>query len=57
LRQLGILLPDLSIVLYLLLPAAELPSRLISKSFSGFEETLFGGSGCGHPAFCRFNQS
>ena len=56
-RKLGIRLPNLSNLLYLLLPAPELPNHLISKGFPGLEETLFNGNGCGYPAFCRLNQS
>lgn len=35
--KLRIRLPDLSNLLYLVQPTAELPSRLISKRFPGFE--------------------
>ena len=55
--MLGIWLPDLSNLLYLRQPTADLPIPLISKIFLESEGALFNGSGCGYPAFCRLNQS
>lgn len=49
-RCVGIRLPDFSNLLYLLLPAAELPTRLISKSPPEFDITPFSNGNYRHSA-------